>query len=154
MRGLCGPHVNEETDLCRKTDRITFKMVSSQLPDTEIHAHIEENVSLSHTCYTTRFCFFFFSDGKNKCVCVWVKEQSHHTEHQSYLDEWFAQSFFVYFQHNVPDLFIRQAERAQENCCCDGKRRVISTPLFFLLDSGIQRDILELFAPQTKWQHP
>lgn len=67
-----------------------------------------------------------------RCVCACVcARATHHTEHQSYLDEWFAQSFLVYLQHNVPDLFIRQAERAQENCCCDIERRESFPFLFF-----------------------
>lgn len=88
------------------------------------------------------------------CGSVWEKREkkkkktfnSRH-EKQSYLDEWFAQSLFVHLQHNVPDLFIRQAERAEENCCCDGEREesyFVYNLLFFfcfLLDCGVQRDI-------------
>lgn len=58
------------------------------------------------------------------CVCACLSDElSGHREVHSYLDEWLAQSLLVDFQHNVPDLFIRQAERAQENCCRDEQRR-------------------------------
>lgn len=54
------------------------------------------------------------------CAC---EELSHHRGAHSYLDERFAQSLLVDLQHNVPDLFIRQAEGAEENCCGEEERR-------------------------------
>lgn len=74
----------------------------------------------------------------SECVCVSVctctcacKELLGRREAHSYLDEWLAQSLLVNFQHNVPDVFIRQAERAQENCCRDEGRRESFLLLFY-----------------------
>lgn len=70
MRGLCGPRVNEEPDLCRKTERIAFKMLSpSQLPDTEIPcAQRGKRLPLTHLLYHTRF-FCFQMVKISVCAC-------------------------------------------------------------------------------------
>lgn len=91
----------------------------------------------------------------SECVCVCActcacEELSGHREAHSYLDEWLAQSLLVDFQHNVPDLLIRQAERAQENCCRDEERRESFLLLMLKSNSRLQRHISEIITPQTK----
>lgn len=112
---------------------------------TQTHMH---GNTISHSCVCKHNCLWV-----RQCIClrlrVWVKMLTHYSKHQSYLDEWFAQSFLVYLQHNVTDLFIRQAERAQENCCCDVERRE-SFPVFFIRLQGSKRH-LALITSQTKW---
>lgn len=104
--------------------------------------------TISYSCACIQNCLCV-----RQCIClrlrVWVKMLTHYSKHQSYLDEWFAQSFLVYLQHNVTDLFIRQAERAQENCCCVVERRE-SFPVAFIRLQGSKR-YLALITSQSKW---
>lgn len=87
-----------------------------------------KRVSISHLPH---FRLIFRGAGKGRervCVaCVHVHARANNSQNtrgaQSYLDERFAQSLLVDLQHNVPDLLIRQAEGAQENCCGDEEGR-------------------------------
>lgn len=84
------------------------------------------------------------------CACICASEElSGHKEAHSYLDEWLAQSLLVDFQHNVPDLLIRQAERAQENCCRDEEKRESFLLLILKSNSRLPRQISEII-PQSK----
>lgn len=84
------------------------------------------------------------------CACICASEElSGHKEAHSYLDEWLAQSLLVDFQHNVPDLLIRQAERAQENCCRDEEKRESFLLLILKSNSCLPRQISEII-PQSK----
>lgn len=82
------------------------------------------------------------------CICAF-EELSGHKEAHSYLDEWLAQSLLVDFQHNVPDLLIRQAERAQENCCRDEDKRESFLLLILKWNSRLPKQISEIL-PQSK----
>lgn len=134
--GLYGPRENDETDLCQKQTIPSLKWGQQAR-----HWKFKNYLFTCRKTHSLPQSHSFQRIKISVCLCVWDSEKNltHHTEHQSYLDEWFAQSVLVYLQHNVPDLFIRQAERAQENCCCDGERRESFPLLFFIRLWGSKR---------------